>query len=133
MDHLAAPQLRGPLKSDVPFIMDSWLSSIRPIYRMLPDDLFFPAYRQLIKRVIATSEILVLADGDRILGYSVAWHADGVLHWLYQKRPNDEHLKLLLSRLPPKPPYTFKTRQSRLLYGELQEGLLRRLKEDKSE
>jgi len=123
--------LRGPLKTDVPFIMDSWLSSIRPIYKMLPDDIFFPAYRQLIKRVIATSDVLVLADGDKILGYSVAWTAEGILHWLYQKRPTEAHQQLLMSRLPPKPSYTFKTRQSRLSYGDLQEGLLRRLRESK--
>jgi hypothetical protein len=121
--------IRGPLKTDVPYIMDSWLSSIRPIYRQLPDDIFFPAYRQLIKRVIASSDIRVLAEGDRILGYAVSWNAEGVLHWLYLRNPNEEQAKLLLSPLPEKPAYTFKTRQGRLLYGELQEGLLRRLKD----
>jgi len=121
--------IRGPLKTDVPYIMDSWLSSIRPIYRQLPDDIFFPAYRQLIKRVIASSDIRVLAEGDRILGYAVSWNAEGVLHWLYLRNPNEEQARLLLSPLPEKPAYTFKTRQGRLLYGELQEGLLRRLKD----
>lgn len=120
--------IRGPLKADVPFIMDTWLSSIRPIYRHLPDDIFFPAYRQLIKRVIGSSDVRVLADGDRIAGYAVSWDAEGVLHWLYLRKPDEAQVKLLLGNLPPKPTYTFKTRQDRSLYGDLQEGLLRRLK-----
>lgn len=123
------PVIRGPLKTDVPYIMDTWLSSIRPIYRQLPDDIFFPAYRQLIKRVIASSDIRVLAEGDRIHGYAVSWNAEGVLHWLYLRNPSEEQASLLLQPLPPKPPYTFKTRQGRSLYGDLQEGLLRRLKD----
>ena len=127
-----APVVRGPLKADVPFIMDTWLSSLRPIYRQLPDDIFFPAYRQLIKRVISSSDVRVLAEGDRILGYAVLWNAEGVLHWLYQRKPDDQQALMLLQGLPPTPQHTFRTRQSRHLLGDLQEGLLRRLKGQES-
>lgn len=122
------PTIRGPLKEDVPFIMDSWLSSLRPIYQSLPDDLFFPAYRQLIKRILASSQVRVLSEGNRILGYAVSNDAEGILQWLYLRKPNDQQAKMLLAHLPPQPDYTLRTRQSRFLLGSQQEGLLRRLK-----
>lgn len=122
-------QLRGPRKSDVDYIMDTWLGRIRGAQRDLPDDLFFPAYRALIKRVIASSQVLVLADGDYIFGYSVAWEQEGVLHWLYMRKQSEEQAKLLLSRLPERPVHTFRIQQSQELLGRRQEYLLRRLKE----
>lgn len=122
-----APAVRGPVKEDVPFIMDSWLRSLRQTYRQLPDDLFFDTYRELIKRVLKTSSVRILADGNRILGYCVSWDKEGIVHTCYQRKPNEEHLKLLMQNLPTKPDYTFRTRQSLAALGRLQEGLLRRL------
>jgi hypothetical protein len=130
---LSEPTIRGPQKADVPFIMDSWLSSLRPIYQSLPDDLFFPAYRQLIKRILATSQVRVLVEGDRILGYAVSNDAEGILQWLYLRKPNEQQAQMLLAHLPPKPNYTMRTRQSRELLGSLQEWLLRRFKPDSAD
>lgn len=127
---MSEPVIRGPQKADVPFIMDSWLSSLRPIYQSLPDDLFFPAYRQLIKRILATSQVRVLVEGERILGYAVSNDAEGLLQWLYLRKPNEQQAKMLLAHLPPKPNYTMRTKQSRELLGSLQEWLLRRHKPD---
>ena len=120
--------IRGPLKEDVPFIMDSWLSSLRQIYQSLPDDLFFPAYRQLIKRILATSQVRVLVDGDRILGYAVSNDAEGTLQWLYLRKPDGRQAQALLAHLPPKPNYTMRTSRWRDLLGSLQEQQLRQLK-----
>lgn len=126
------PAIRGPLKEDVPFIMDSWLRSLRQVYKQLPDDLFFSSYRELIKRVIKTSNVRVLASGGRILGYCISWDAEGIVHTCYQRSPNEQQLKMLLASLPDKPDYTFKTRQGSKMLGRLHEGLLRRLSSQES-
>jgi GNAT superfamily N-acetyltransferase len=110
--------------------MDSWLNCLRGEYPQLPDDIFFTAYRAVIERLFKTSQVRVLADGDRIAGYSVTWDADGVLHWIYLKNQyrGKGLAKLLLSHLPPYPKSTFRCRSRRLNLGQLREPLLRRLK-----
>lgn len=121
-------ELRGPQKDDIAFIMDSWLGALRYAYQSLPDDLFFPAYRQLVKRVLAASQVRVLTEGGRILGYVVSNDAEGTLQWLYLRKQDEELAKLMLSHLPPKPDYTFRTKHYRHLLGQLQEPALRLFK-----
>lgn len=124
-------KIRGPVKEDVDYIMATWLTPMRRSYVDLPDDLFFPTYRALIKRVIASSEIAVAESEGRIVGYAVYWRAEGVLHWLHTRNKNEELAKLLLSSLPPSPDYTFVAEQYRLLLGSLRRKNLRRLKQSK--
>jgi len=122
------PVIRGPLPADVPYIMDTWLRVARTAYKELPDDIFFPAYRELIKRILQSSDVMVLATESKIYGYSVFWGKDEALHWLHLRTPNQEQAKLLLSRLPAHPFYTMRCKMHPELLGRRQEILLRRLR-----
>jgi len=123
--------LRAADREDVGFIMDSWLRCLRLDYRELPDDLFFPTYRELAKRIIASSSIAVADRGGKIAGYAVYWGKEGILHWLYTRPNEPEAAKLLMSVLPPQPTYTLKVPRHRELLGRLNALPLRRLKPDK--
>lgn len=124
-------KIRGPVKEDVDYIMATWLTPLRRSYVDLPDDLFFPTYRALIKRVIASSDIAVAESGGRIAGYAVFWRTEGVLHWLHTRNHDEELARLLLSSLPTTPDYTFMADKYRVLLGSLRRKHLRRLKQSR--
>ena len=103
-------KLRPATSADAPFILDSWLNCLRSEYPQLPDDLFFPAYRELIRRLLLTAQVRILDHGGVIAGYSVSWDSEGVLHWVYvmQKYRQSGLAKQLLSHLPPYRSHTFR-------------------------
>ena len=124
--------------------MDSWLRSLHDQPHDLPDDLFNPAYRQLIRRILATSQTRVaydpaLPEDRQLLGYSVTWpqtpDQPEVLHWLYTKDPHRRQGigLLLISHLAPKPLHTFRTRATRTYFsphlGPCRPALLLRLRQ----
>jgi hypothetical protein len=81
--------LRPALGSDLAFIYRRWLQDLRHTDNSpLSDDIWFPAYREHINRVLANEAVTVLvvhpADAtNEILGFVVA--EPGVLHWVYIK------------------------------------------------
>jgi GNAT superfamily N-acetyltransferase len=128
-------QIRPPVKEDVPFLMDSWLNSLRAEYPQLPDDIFFQCYRELVRRLLTTAQVRILEHEGSIVGYSVSWDAEGVLHWIYlkQKHRGKGLARQLLAHLPPYPQVTFRSRsRAKLQLGPLKEVLIRRLKSPSS-
>jgi hypothetical protein len=76
---------------DLNFIYRTWLSDLRAEdYSALPDDLWYPAHREAITRVLEdeSTTALVLCPSDdysEILGYVVA-RAGQVLHWVFLRK-----------------------------------------------
>lgn len=82
--------LRQAGAEDLNFIYFSWLRDARAADSgPLPDDLWFPAHRELISRALADPAVVVLIAhpvdaADQILGYVVA-EPDKVLLWVHVK------------------------------------------------
>lgn len=102
----------GP-QTDEEFIFDSWLRCYRKSPDShLPDEVFFPLYRGIIKHLMVHSKVEVLCipeNEDAILGYIV--YDPSVVHWIYIKRDfRGQGLgKLLIDRAGPNPVLTFTT------------------------
>ncbi len=83
-------QLRPGTPGDLAFVYARWLRDLRHADGgPLPDDLWFPAHRGLINRVLADPkvELHILHPVDvptEILGFIVA-EPHEVLHWIYLK------------------------------------------------
>lgn len=99
-------QIRPFAAKDVNLFMDSLLGELRRAYPALPDDLFFPAHRELVRRILtdqkARVRILCLAESpDIIAGYSVSLDEEDVVLWLYlkDKYKTQENKNLLLQHL----------------------------------
>lgn len=81
--------LRPALGSDLAFIYRRWLQDLRHADNSpLADDVWFPAYREHINRVLSDTAVTVLIlhpsdNANEILGFIVA--GPGVLHWVYIK------------------------------------------------
>ena len=117
--------------------MSTWLRALRAQPDPLPDDLFFGAYRPLLVRILACSQTRVAhapGDPNKILGFSVTWDSEGVLHWVYvrEKERGKGIGKSLISHLPPTPPYTLRTWSARTSFrhrlGQHRPSLLHNLK-----
>lgn len=84
-------ELRPAVPSDLSFIYANWLRGLREADRSaLPDDLWFPAHREGINRVLADRRTRVVVacaadDANEILGFAVAT-PDEVLHWVHVLR-----------------------------------------------
>lgn len=87
MDYSNLFVLRPVVASDVNYIMDSWLRDLRQSDRgFLPNDIWYPAHRDCLQRVLADSRTttLILADivnTDVIVGFIVK--DDTYLHWVH--------------------------------------------------
>lgn len=79
--------LRQAVPGDLAFVYSTWLRDLRDADpSVLPSDLWFPAHRGYIDRLLADPKVTVLvaAAADRpseILGYVVAEPGE-VLHWV---------------------------------------------------
>lgn len=130
--------IRPVRRDDVPYLMSTWLRGLRSQLDPLPDDLFFGAYRPLLVRLLACSQTRVAeaTDGRKqpILGFSVTWDSDGVLHWVYvrDKERGQGLGKALIAHLPATPPYTLRTWSARTSFrqhlGQHRPSLLHGLK-----
>lgn len=98
------PVVRAARPTDANFIFSTWLRDLRKADGgPLPDDLWFPAHRELINRVLGDTQTVCLVvcpsdEPDEILGYIVA-EPNEVLWWVYLKpRYRSKHrlLQLLL-------------------------------------
>lgn len=123
-------------KQDVPYIMATWLRALRNQPDPLPDDLFFAAYRPLAIRLLRSSQTRVAVDPEgKILGFSVTWDSDGVLHWVYvRERKRGRGIGLaLISHLPARPPFTLRTWSAKTTFrahlGQYKPSLLHNLKD----
>lgn len=115
--------LRPFATRDEAYIMSTWLRDLRDADPSpLPDDLFFPAHRALITRLLAspTVSVTVAAAADRpdeILGYSVAIPGE-LLIWLQVRKPLRRKglgkLLLAQAQCPPGTPAAYSTVQSKL-------------------
>ena len=82
--------IRPAKSTDLNFIYSTWLRDLRKADgSCLPDDLYFPAWRELVNRVLSDSKTVVLVlhptdAQDEILGYVVAEPGE-VLWNLYVK------------------------------------------------
>jgi GNAT superfamily N-acetyltransferase len=104
--------------SDEAYIMSTWLRDLRDADPSpLPDDLFFPAQRALITRLLASPavSVTVAAAADRpdeILGYSVAMPGE-LLIWLQVRKPLRRkglaRLLLQAAQCPPGTPAAYST------------------------
>ncbi len=115
--------LREFAPGDLAYLMSSWLRDLRDADPgPLPDDLFFPANRALIERLLVCPQvrctIAAAADKpDEILGYAVAIPGETLL-WIQVKKPFRSRglAKLLLQSLdcPPGTPAAWSTVLSKI-------------------
>jgi GNAT superfamily N-acetyltransferase len=88
--------------------------TLRKKHTFLDNDIFFPAYREQMGRIIANSRVTVAANGDSIIGFSITSDPD-VLHFVYVKK-DYRHAGVgtdLISHLGPYPRYTTTTNHGR--------------------
>ena len=116
--------LRQATAGDLGFIFSTWLRDLRDADpSALPDDLWFPAHRAHVERVLADPGVTVLVaaaadDPNEILGYVVA-EPEEVLHWVLVRK-GDLRGRGLAKRMltaancPPGTPAAWATRDSRL-------------------
>lgn len=82
--------LRPAEAGDLAFIYSTWLRDLRHADGgPLADDIWFPAHREHVNRVLMDSkvQVMVIHPTDartQILGYVVA-EPDAILHWVYIK------------------------------------------------
>jgi GNAT superfamily N-acetyltransferase len=82
--------VREALPGDANFLFATWLRDLRHNDASpLPDDVWFPAYREFINRILSDPKVSVLVvhpkdASNEILGYLVA-EPHEVLWWLYVK------------------------------------------------
>lgn len=108
---------------DEAYLMSTWLRDLRDADPSpLPDDLFFPAQRALITRLLASPSVSVTvaaaADSpDEILGYVVAIPQE-LLVWIHVRKPLRRRglAKMLLQTAdcPPGTPGAWSTVHSKL-------------------
>lgn len=83
--------IRPAVPGDLNFIYHNWLRELREHDRSpLPDDLWFPAHRATIDRVLADAKTTVAVaaapdDPNEILGFAVGRPGE-VLHWVHVLR-----------------------------------------------
>jgi len=83
-------KLRPGLPEDLKFVYSTWLRDLRHAdSSALPDDIWFPAHREYINRVLSDPKVMVViacpVDAPKdILGYVVA-EAGEILHWIQIK------------------------------------------------
>lgn len=83
--------LRAMVPGDLPYVFSTWLRDLRDADSSgLPDDLWFPAYRALVERILGDRTVLALvaaaADAPtEILGYVVC-EPEAVLEWVFVRK-----------------------------------------------
>jgi hypothetical protein len=83
--------LRPVVAGDLNYIYRNWLADLRAEDQgALPDDLWYPAHREAITRILADSAVVAVAavlpdDVNEILGFAVAQPGE-VLHWVHLRR-----------------------------------------------
>lgn len=115
--------LREFAPGDLAYIMSTWLRDLRDADPSpMPDDLYFPAQRALIERLLGSKQVrcTVAAASDRpdeILGYAVAIPGE-LLVWIHARKPLRRQglAKLMLNELslPPGTPAAWSTVHSKL-------------------
>lgn len=82
--------IRDAVEGDLAYIYNSWLADLRDADNtFLPNDVWFPAYRETIRRVLESplTRVKVLCDAeapDVLIGYIVA--DANFLHWIHIHR-----------------------------------------------
>lgn len=115
--------LREFAPGDTAYLMSTWLRDLRDADPSpLPDDLFFPAQRALVERLLASPTVrcTIAAAADRpdeILGYVVAIPKE-LLIWTHVRKPLRRRglAKLMLAHAetPPGTPAAWATVHSKL-------------------
>lgn len=83
--------IRPMVPDDLAFVYRNWLADLRDADRSaLPNDLWYPAHREAISRVLADPAVTALvvcpSDSiDEILGFAVA-EQNVVLHWVFLRK-----------------------------------------------
>lgn len=83
--------LRNYAPDDERYVFGTWLRDLREAdYSGLPDDLWFDAHREFIKRLLADPKVAMVVaatadDPNEILGYAVA-EPNEVLLWVQVKK-----------------------------------------------
>jgi hypothetical protein len=136
---------------DVPYIMKSWLASLRRLNAFMPDDLFYDPHRELLRRIIERSIVTVAEGPDKkILGYGVLEQPrdmdiagrilrKGVVHWCHIRGQTNSHnpqISLAMGLLKPAGPLPVYTCHNRAqfvqafgtLLGQAHSILLRPMK-----
>lgn len=110
-------RLRPIKTNDVPFVMSSWMNSMRSVFKFLDTDLFSPAYREQVTRILKKAQVRVCVtdNDDEIIGYSVSYDAQKVLHWVYVKEGHRGKgvAKMLIEHLGESPRITLSTPHAR--------------------
>lgn len=118
--------LRDLAQDDLSYVYSTWLRDLRAEdHSPLPDDLWFPAHREAITRILAspgTKAVVATSADDRneILGYAVAT-PDAFLHWVQIRKPFRGKKTGLVPALlaavsaPPGTPASFRTPVGRAL------------------
>lgn len=114
--------IRQVAPGDLPYLFSTWLRDLRDADGgPLPDDLWYPAHRELIERLLASPNVTALVAAasdapDEILGYVVAEPGE-VLWWVTVRRPLRKNglAKRLLTeaKVPPGTPAAWQTPDSR--------------------
>jgi GNAT superfamily N-acetyltransferase len=127
-------EVRPGKASDLAYVYRTWLDGLRQADPSpLPNDLFFPAHREYINRVLATpgTQLQVVAPSDRsddIIGYIVAEPASdtnpGLIQWLFLRpQYRGKHLGLIQLLLAAtgasKMPLAWRTSDSKKLRNPL--------------
>lgn len=74
--------------ADLPFVLATWLRELRDADASpLPDDLWYPAHREALMRVLSRREVVAVVatpqgESEDILGYAVGEPGE-VLHWVH--------------------------------------------------
>lgn len=82
--------VRPVVETDLGYVFETWLADLREAdASFLPNDLWFPAHREVITRVLAHPDTtaVVLADPvDSSIIYGYLIHDPAFLHWIHIRR-----------------------------------------------
>lgn len=82
--------LRPARETDMPFIMDTWLKTLRvsnDLFKQIDKDAYYSMYPKVISRLVSTNTTTICClrdDDDVILGYSCS--NPTTLHWVFVKK-----------------------------------------------
>ena len=95
MSERRAVEMRLIVEADVPYVAKTWVESYRresPWTKGMTNGIYYPAHRQLVNQIIATSPVLVACNpqnASHLVGFCCAERRCGVLtvHYLAVKYP----------------------------------------------
>ena len=118
MDGEEVVQIREGRASDIAFVTNSWLKSLRAagvFTQGVPNDIFYQMHHKLLETLIPRSTLLVLAnidDPDQIIAWACVEKQPGILllHYVYVKHSlrRNGFMALLLAELLQREPVQFK-------------------------